>query len=121
MNIRDGQLDVKIENIPGNQYDMQVDLVIQGGDYDGLVIYSSNLIRPGFSVETGSVKEDVDLPVGLYDAMAVFSAIDPETQEPVGKTQAMVILAVPWGDEAETSTKTRRHSRASGPKKSFCC
>ena len=95
MNIKDGQMDVKIENIQGNQYDMQVDIELSGGEYDGLRIYSSKLIRPGFSIETGAVEENVNLPVGFYDAVATFSAFDQETQQKIGKTQAMIIVSVP--------------------------
>lgn len=96
MNLKDGKLDVRIENKPGNRYAMQVDIVIDGGEYDGTLLYSSGLIRQGLSVESGTA--EAELPSGLYNCLAIFTAVEPETLEEVGTTQAVVVVSSPWGD-----------------------
>lgn len=104
MNLVDGRLDVRIENKPANRYYMQVTIRLSEGAYAGQAVYSSGVIRQGYSVETG--KALIELPVGFYDAIAEITAIDPETEEAVGSTNAVVVVGVPWGTGGNPAPKT---------------
>lgn len=87
----DGQSEgeLKIENVPGNRYLMQVTIT---DDATGQVIYTSGLIDPNHHIQTA--KLDVDLDPGVYDCTAVFTALDPETEEEVGQAAAKITINV---------------------------
>lgn len=82
--------DVCIENIPSNQYLMQVRIIVTDSGGTQVTVYQSGMLRPGYSIETGTFQ--VLPPVGYTDALAVFTALDPDTLEEVGQTQAAIIL-----------------------------
>lgn len=79
----------EIENIPGNRYLMQVTVT---RDDNGDVIYESGIIDPNYHVQRAPLK--YDLPKGDYECTAVFSALDPESEEMVGQAGAKVLVRV---------------------------
>ncbi|WP_165061627.1 hypothetical protein [Adlercreutzia sp. ZJ154] len=81
--------EIKIENVPGNRYLMQVVLTL---DSDGQQVYESGIIEPNHHIQ--SDKLAVDLPAGTYPATATFTALDPETEEEIGQAAAKVTLVV---------------------------
>lgn len=80
---------LKIENVPGNRYLMQVTIT---DDATGQAVYTSGLIDPNHHIQTA--KLDVDLEPGVYDCTALFTALDPETEEEVGQAAAKMTLNV---------------------------
>lgn len=86
----EGEGEARIENIAANHYHMQVDLIL---DETQEVLYSSNLIRPGYSIEF--ITLDRKLEPGVYDATAVFSAITKEELQMFGQAAAKVKLYIP--------------------------
>jgi len=81
---------VRIENIQNNHYLMQVDIIQQEENGTQTVLYSSGIIAPGYSIENGTFKTLP--PKGPVDGVAVFTALDQNTQEKVGQTNVAVIL-----------------------------
>ncbi|MEG0893202.1 MAG: hypothetical protein RR998_03245 [Oscillospiraceae bacterium] len=89
---------VNIENVPGNKYLMQVDIIYTDpNSARETVIYKSGVIKPGYSI--GEATMDSALPhigdgeMTAYDAMATFHALDPETKREMGSTQLNIVLA----------------------------
>lgn len=78
-----------IENIPGNRYLMQVTVT---RDDNGQVIYETGIIDPNYHIQRAPL--DYDLPAGQYPCTAVFTALDPETEEPVGQAGAKLTVDV---------------------------
>ena len=85
----EGEGEARIENIAANHYHMQVDILL---DDTREVVYSSNLIRPGFSIE--NIKLTRPLEPGEYSATAIFSAITQEEMQLFGQAGAQVKLYV---------------------------
>ena len=80
---------LRIENIPANHYAMTVEIVRED---NGETIYKSGLISPGYFVE--KAKLDTPLGKGVYKAVAVFTAYDPETRQEMGTAGANISLMV---------------------------
>ena len=85
-----GEGEARIENIAANHYHMQVDITL---DDTGETVYSSKLIKPGYSIE--KIKLDKKLAPGVYAATAVFSAITQEELQLMGRAGAQIRLFVP--------------------------
>lgn len=85
----DGEGQARIENIEANRYHMQVDIVL---DETQEVIYSSKLIRPGYSIEY--ITLDKQLEPGEYDVTAMFSAITQEEMQLFGQAAAQIRIYV---------------------------
>lgn len=85
----DGEGEARIENIAANRYHMQVDIVL---DETGELVYSSKLIKPGFSIE--KIQLTKELEPGEYDATATFSAITQEELQLFGQAGAQIKLYV---------------------------
>ncbi len=81
--------EARIENIAANHYHMQVDIFL---DETNECVYSSDLIRPGYSIE--KIKLEKKLEPGEYAAKAVFSAITQEDMKLFGQAGAEVKLYV---------------------------
>lgn len=81
--------ELRIENVPGNRYLMQVTIQL---DDTGQVIYESGIIEPDHHIQRDRLA--VDLPAGDYDATATFTALDPQTEEEVGKAAARTKIQV---------------------------
>ncbi len=81
--------EVKIENVPGNHYLMQVDITRND---NGELIYSSGILDPNHHIQRA--KLDKDLDAGSYECTALFHALDPETEEPIGQAAAIVTVNV---------------------------
>jgi len=79
----------RIENVAANRYHMQVDITL---DDTGETVYSSQLIRPGYSIEHIKLKRP--LPPGEYAATAVFSAITQQEMQLFGQAAAQIKLYV---------------------------
>lgn len=79
-----------IENVPGNRYSLQVDLLL---DETGEKLYSSGLIDPGYYIEYVALNRQ--MKNGDYKAIAVFTtyALD-ETEEEIAKTKVNVLLHI---------------------------
>lgn len=81
--------ELRIENVPGNQYLMRV---VINRDDTGAQIYETDLIEPNYHIQADSL--DVDLPAGTYPCTAVFYAYDPETEEMIGQAGAKIDIRV---------------------------
>lgn len=79
----------RIENVPGNRYDMQVTIT---DDSNGEVYYQTNLIRPDQHIQKDKLR--VDLDPGIYNCTAVFTAYDPETNDEVGQAAGKMTITV---------------------------
>lgn len=85
----DAEGEARIENVAANLYHMQVDIFL---DETGEKVYSSKLIKPGFSIE--KIKLDEKLEPGEYAATAVFSAITQQEMQLFGTAGAQIKLYV---------------------------
>ena len=83
------EAELRIENVPGNHYLMKVQITL---DETGEVIYTSGLIEPNYHVQTAPL--DKELAAGVYDATALFYAIDPDTETEVGTAGAKITITV---------------------------
>ena len=81
--------EARIENIAANNYHMQVDIFL---DETGEKVYSSKLIKPGYSIET--IKLSEELEPGEYEATAIFSAITQKEMQLFGQAGAQIKLYV---------------------------
>lgn len=81
--------ELKIENVPGNRYLMQVTIT---DDATGQVVYTSGILDPNYHIQTA--KLDVDLEPGTYNCTALFAALDPETEQEVGQAAAKIVINV---------------------------
>lgn len=81
--------DVRIENVPGNRYLMDVSITL---DETGEVVYESGIIEPNHHITKDRLK--VDLDKGAYPATAMFTALDPETEAVIGQAGAQVTIRV---------------------------
>lgn len=90
------KLDVRIENVPANNYYMQVDIYLyphQGSTEDSELIYQSGVIMQGKYIVDADAKTTVG--PGVYDGIAVFHALTPdENLEEIGATAANVVIQV---------------------------
>ena len=80
---------LRLENVPGNRYYMTVAVTL---DDTGETVYESEGIKQGQYIENVTLTKD--LGAGEYPATAVFTAINPETLEPVGKTAVELVIRV---------------------------
>lgn len=81
--------ELRIENVPNNNYLMRVDIT---RDDTGERIYQTDVIEPNHHIQADTL--DVDLPAGAYECTATFYALDPETEEEVGQVAADMRLSV---------------------------
>lgn len=79
-----------IENIAANRYFMQVDIF---RDDTGEKLYSSKLIKPGYSIATIQLEETLE--PGEYPATAIFSAITQDEMKLYGTAGAQITIYVP--------------------------
>lgn len=79
----------KIENSQANHYSMQVEVKLDDTDE---VVYTSPVLDPNYHIQFAPLS--VDLDEGVYNATAIFYALDMETGAQVGQTSAQVILQV---------------------------
>lgn len=81
--------EARIENVPSNRYHMQVDIRL---DETGELVYASDLIRPGYSIE--KIRLNKKLAPGEYAATATFSAITQQEMQLFGQAAANIRLYV---------------------------
>ena len=81
--------EARIENIEANPYHMQVEIFL---DETGESIYSSKLIRPGYSIE--KIKLTKELEPGEYPVTAIFSAITQEEMQLFGQAGAQIKIYI---------------------------
>lgn len=93
--IKDGEINVRIENVPANNYYLQADVYIypQKGNPDNAeLVYRSGILKQNYYIENGET--DTMVSPGEYDGIAIFSALDPETLEEIGKTSLTLVITV---------------------------
>lgn len=81
--------ELRIENVPGNRYLMQVVITL---DDTGQQIYESGIIEPDHHIQRDALS--VDLDPGTYDATATFLALDAQTEEEAGRAAAKMLIQV---------------------------
>ena len=95
--VKDKKIGVAIENVPANNYYMQVEVYIypdkENTDTTEL-IYKSGVIKQGYYIEQGDLQKDVSVKKGTYDGLAVFHALHPETMEEIGSTAMALSVTV---------------------------
>ena len=84
-----GEGEARIENVAANNYHMQVDITL---DETGETIYSSKLIKPGYSIP--NIKLSKRLEPGRYEATAMFSAITQDELKLFGQAGAQINIYV---------------------------
>ena len=87
--IENGKAELRIENNIQNRYIMQVSIYL---DENGKEIYSTDLIDPGYYIQSAEL--DKHLEPGTYAATAIFTALYPDTEEIVGTAGANVKIHV---------------------------
>jgi len=85
----DSEAELRIENVPGNQYLMSVEITL---DDTGEVIYKSGLIEPNYHIQFAPL--DKKLAAGSYNATAAFTAYDPDTEAEIGVAGAKITITV---------------------------
>ena len=93
--IENGEINVRIENVPANHYYLQADVYLypeKGNGETSELVYRSGIIKQQFYIENG--KADTDVEPGEYDGIAIFSALDPDTMEEIGKTSLTLVITV---------------------------
>lgn len=83
------EAELRIENVPGNQYLMGVDITL---DESGEVIYSSGILEPNHYIQKAALKRPLEK--GVYSATALFGAYDMEQEEKVGEAGAEIKIIV---------------------------
>lgn len=83
------EAELRIENVPSNHYLMSVKITL---DDSGEVVYTSGMIEPDYHIQ--SAKLDQKLKKGTYEATAVFTAYDPDTQAEKGQASAKIVFIV---------------------------
>lgn len=81
--------EVRIENVPGNRYDMRVSIVL---DEDVRTVYESGVIEPNHHIR--AVRLATNLGAGSYPATASFTALDRQTGAEAGQASAKITLVV---------------------------
>ncbi|WP_251211826.1 hypothetical protein [Adlercreutzia murintestinalis] len=81
--------DLRIENVPGNRYLMQVDIK---RDDTGETIYESGILEPNYHIQSDKLSTDLD--AGTYECTAEFHALDPDSEEEVGTAAAKLVINV---------------------------
>lgn len=81
--------DLRIENVPGNPYLMQVTIT---RDDTGEQIYESGVLEQNYHIQSDTL--DVVLPKGSYPCTATFHALDPDTEQEVGTAGAQILVEV---------------------------
>lgn len=91
MTFPDGQSEgeVRIENVPGNRY--LLDCTITEAD-TGDVLYQSGILEPNHHITNGKLLKDLD--PGTYQANALFTALDPDTEEETGHVTIEVTIVI---------------------------
>lgn len=79
-----------IENVPANNYWMQVSVYYQDNNGVEQLLYESKLIQQGYFIEKAEVTHLPD--AGEYNGRAIFKAIIPESDEVMGQT--IVTMAI---------------------------
>lgn len=96
LTIENNKIDVAIENVPANNYDMMVEVYLYPNapsTENAELVYKSGIIKRGFYIETGDASTTME--PGDYVGIAVFHAIMPDdTQEEMGQTALYVVIHV---------------------------
>lgn len=82
---------LRIENAPGNPYDMRVSIVITDGDGETREVYASGGIKPDHHIESAPLS--VDLEAGEYAATAKFYAVGKDHKD-IGVVSRDITLTV---------------------------
>lgn len=85
-----------IENPEENRYLMRVTIRLEE---TGEAVYKTRAIKPGYGI--GSDKLSKELPPGEHKAVAIITAMDPETGKTAGSAQAKIRLIIKEKGEEE--------------------
>lgn len=95
----EGKADVRIENVPANNYWMQVDIWLYpsaDSTDNAELFYQSGIIRQNQYIE--KAEADTGQPAGYYNGLAVFHALTPDENldnvEEVGQTAMNIVILV---------------------------
>lgn len=80
---------LRIENIPGNNYSFVVEIV--RNDTNETVL-KTGLIYPGYYIEEAPL--DVELPKGVYACVANFIAYNTETLAEIGRAGTQILVSI---------------------------
>ena len=103
--------EVRIENVPGNKFGMQVDIVVTDSVGTEVTVYKTGVIKPGFSIERATF--DIKPPDGFIDAVARFHAIDLDTGLETGSTSVTIVLCA--GEQATEVYKEKLSQSSAAP------
>ncbi|MEA4853999.1 MAG: hypothetical protein VB082_06965 [Christensenella sp.] len=81
--------ELRIENIAANPYLMGVQIMLSDSNE---VVYTSGLIEPGYHIQSAKLSKPVS--AGTYDAMALFTAYDPQSEEAMGQAAIQISIVV---------------------------
>lgn len=93
--IKDGKMDVWIENVQANKYYLQADVYLypEKGNTDKTeLIYSSGILKQKHYIDYAEA--DTSAAPGEYDGIAIFTALDPDTLEEMGKVSLTLVITV---------------------------
>jgi len=96
MTLENGKLNVHIENVPANNYDMMVKVYLfpdENSTENSELVYESGLIQPQHYIEEGEAHTTVK--PGVYNGKVVFNAISrDDLQEEIGSVVLDIVITV---------------------------
>lgn len=93
--VKDGKIDIGLENVPANNYCLQADVFLypeKGNTKKAEKIYSSGVVKQEHYIAQGDAKTKA--APGEYDGLAVIHALDPDTMEEIGSTGVTLVITV---------------------------
>ncbi|MEF9945030.1 MAG: hypothetical protein RR869_02535 [Lachnospiraceae bacterium] len=94
--LKEGVLNVNIENIPANKFAFRVKVVM---DQTEKTLFETDIIDPDHYIEKVKIKDKI--APGAYDATATFTCYDPKSLQETGATGMKIVVLVP-GKKAES-------------------
>ncbi|MEF9915876.1 MAG: hypothetical protein RR275_00550 [Lachnospiraceae bacterium] len=88
--LKDGVLNVAIENIPANKFAFRVKVVM---DESKKTLFETDIIDPDHYIETLKIKDK--WRPGAYDATATFTCYNPKSLQKTGVTGVKIVVLVP--------------------------
>lgn len=89
----DGMANFMIENVPANNYWMQVTVYYYDASGAEQELHRSGMIKQGHYIEDAKITGRMP-PPGVYNGRAVFAAVLPESDEEIGRSVATMAIRV---------------------------